>query len=195
MEPLVKGTEWTLADKSKRYISEVNVKIETELGSFEALEVTTEYEVTSTLKAMNKTPLIQDISLFYPNQDEKIYVYRESITFHTNDITRLVLEKTIKDKVIKNEELPLMGINTKINSMYLGKDMIVYIDFSKEFIDEMNAGAAYESLILQSITNTLGDFYGVDEVYIMVEGKSYESGHILLKKGETLKVNKDLVVE
>lgn len=221
MEPLVKGTEWTLADKSKRYISEVNVKIETELGSFEALEVTTEYEdsitkdyyapgvgfiksifttendyeVTSTLKAMNKTPLIQDISLFYPNQDEKIYVYRESITFHTNDITRLVLEKTIKDKVIKNEELPLMGINTKINSMYLGKDMIVYIDFSKEFIDEMNAGAAYESLILQSITNTLGDFYGVDEVYIMVEGKPYESGHILLKKGETLKVNKDLVVE
>ncbi|HHU71918.1 MAG TPA: GerMN domain-containing protein [Clostridiales bacterium] len=221
MEPLVKGTEWTLADKSKRYISEVDVKIETELGSYEALEVTTKYEdsitkdyyapgvgfvksifttednyqVTSTLKEMNKTPLVQEISLFYPNQDGKIYVYNEPITFHTNDITRLVLEKTIKDRVIKNEELPLMGINTKIKSMYLGKDMIVYIDFSKEFIDEMNAGAAYESLILQSITNTLGNYYGADEVYIMVEGKPYESGHILLKKGETLKVNMDLVVE
>jgi spore germination protein GerM len=59
----------------------------------------------------------------------------------------------------------------------------------------MNAGAAYESLILQSITNTLGNFYGVDEVYIMVEGKPYESGHILLKKGETLKVNMDLVAD
>lgn len=221
MEPLVKGTEWTLADKSKRYISELNVKIETNLGTYEALEVTTEYEdsitkdyyapgvgfiksifkskdnyeVTSTLKAMNKTPLVQEISLFYPNQDEKINVYKEPISFHTNDVTRLVLEKAIKEKVIKNEELPLMGINTKINSMYLGKDMIVYVDFSKEFIDEMNAGAAYESRILQSITNTLGNYYSVDEVYIMVEGKPYESGHILLKKGETLKVNMDLVVE
>lgn len=221
MEPLVKGTEWTLPDKSKRYISEVNIKIKTELGSYEALEITTEYEdsitkdyyapglgfiksiftteddyqVTSTLKAMNKTPLIEEISLFYPNKDEKIYLYREPITFHSNDITRLVLEKTIKDRVVKNEELPLMGINTVIKSMYLGKDMIVYIDFSKEFIDEMNAGAGYEGLILQSITNTIGNYYVVDEVYITVEGKPYESGHILLKKGETLKVNMDLVVE
>ncbi|HHX13049.1 MAG TPA: hypothetical protein GX731_09510, partial [Clostridiales bacterium] len=89
MEPLVKGTEWTLSDKSKRYISEVNVKIETELGTYEALEVTTEYEdsitkdyyapgvgfvksiftteddyeVSSTLKEMNKAPLVNEISL------------------------------------------------------------------------------------------------------------------------------------
>ena len=73
--------------------------------------------------------------------------------------------------------------------------MIVYIDFSKEFIDEMNAGAGYEGLILQSITNTMGSYYVVDEVYITVEGKPYESGHILLKKDETLKVNMDLVAK
>ena len=59
----------------------------------------------------------------------------------------------------------------------------------------MNAGAGYELLILQSITNTLGDYYGVKEVNITIDGKLYESGHILMKKGETFKVNYDKVVQ
>jgi hypothetical protein len=58
----------------------------------------------------------------------------------------------------------------------------------------MNAGAGYELLILQSITNTLGNYYGAQKVYITMEGKPYESGHILMKKGETFKVNMDKVI-
>jgi len=53
----------------------------------------------------------------------------------------------------------------------------------------MNAGSSYESLILQSITNTIGTYYGVDKVYITVEDKPYVSGHIEMKKGEFFTVN------
>ena len=66
---------------------------------------------------------------------------------------------------------------------------MVYLDLSKEFTKEMNAGSLYESQILQCITNTLGDYYMVKKVYITVEGKPYSSGHILMKKGEAFNVN------
>ena len=61
---------------------------------------------------------------------------------------------------------------------------MVYVDFSKEFTQEMNTSSTYESQILQCITNTLGDYYMVKKVYITVDGKPYSSSHILMKKGE-----------
>lgn len=221
MEPLVKGTRWTLPDGSKRYISNDKVKVETDLGSYDAIEVTTEtadsttkdyytpgvglirsvfrandHEVVSTLSEIKKnTPYIQTVDFYYPDTDEKIHVVQKEITFHTNDVTRLVLEKAVKEKVLKDNYVPLISTNTKINSLYLGKDHIVYVDFSKKFIEEMQAGSGFEQLILQSITNTLGSYYGVKEVCITVDEEPYESGHILLKEGETLKVNMDSVVQ
>ncbi len=220
MEPLVKGTQWTLSDGRKRYISETEVKVETPSGSYKALEVTTEstdsntkdyyaygvglvktifeaedMEVSSSLSEINSdTPFTQVIDVFYPDADEKIYVEPVTLTFHTGDITRLILQETLKKEATKETYLPLASTNTKINSLYLGEDNIVYVDFSAEFVQEMNAGAGYELLILQSVTNTLGNYYGVQKVYITLEGKPYESGHVIMKKGETFEVNMDAVV-
>jgi hypothetical protein len=220
MEPLVKGTQWTLPDGRKRFISNTEVAVDTPTGSYKAIEVTTEEtdsttkdyyapqaglvksifgsgdsEISSTLSKMNSnTPFTQTIDIYYPDSDEKIYTEPMTLTFHTGDATRLVLQEALQSEVKKDSYLPLASINTKINSMYLGKDNIVYVDFSKELVSDMNAGAGYELLILQSITNTLGNYYGAQKVYITMEGKPYESGHILMKKGETFKVNMDKVV-
>lgn len=88
-----------------------------------------------------------------------------------------------------------MGPNVKIKSLYLNKDNIVYIDLTKELVSEMNAGSGYESMILQSITNTIGSYYGVDKVYITIEGNPYSSGHFVMKNGEYFKVNTKNIVE
>ena len=220
MEPLVKGTQWTLPDNSKRYISNTDVKIETPSGTYQALEVMTERtdsltmdyyapkvglvktvfktgdsEISSTLKEIKAdTPYTQVVEFYYPNQDEKMYAEQKTLTFHTNDITSTIIEAAIREEATKKSSLPLIGPNTKINSMYLGKDNIAYIDFTKDLVKDMNAGAGYEALILQSITNTLGNYYGVQKVYISMDNKPYESGHILLKEGETFTVNMDKVV-
>ncbi len=53
----------------------------------------------------------------------------------------------------------------------------------------MNAGAYYESMILQSITNTLGMYYGIEKIYITVDGNPYESGHIQKNEGEPFTIN------
>lgn len=113
----------------------------------------------------------------------------KQLSFKTNDITRIIFENAFKD-LPKGDLAKVLGPNVKIKSLYLNKDnRVVYIDFTKELLSEMNAGSGYESLILQSITNTIGTYYGVEKVYITIEDNPYASGHIEMKKGEFFTVN------
>lgn len=221
MEPLVQGTQWTDPDGKKRYISAVDVEMATPAGTFKTLEVTTEgedgttkdyyapqvglvksvygsgdLEVSSTLSKINtNTPFTQSINVYYPNTDEKIYTEPLTLSFRTNDVTRMILVSALREEAVKESYIPLISENTMINSLYLGDDRIVYVDFSKDLVKDMNLGSGFESLVLQCITNTLGNYYGTEEVCITVDGKPYESGHIQLKKGETFMVNTELVNE
>ena len=215
-ELLKKGTTWTLADNRKRYISNVEVEITTPLGNYKTLEVTTEgkddkildyyapniglvktvftskggLEVSSSLsKIENNVPLTQTVKFYYPNVNgDKLYFVNKQLSFNTNDITKIIFEKAFKD-LPKGDLCKVLGPNVKIKSLYLNKDNMVYIDFTKELVSEMNAGSGYEGMILQSITNTLGTYYGVDKVYITIEGNPYASGHIVMKKGNAFTVN------
>lgn len=211
--PLKKGTEWTLSDGRKRYISDMEKEITIPIGKYKAIEVTTEEKegetrdyyakelglilreyqangttITSTLKEVKETPLVQNLTLYYPNAKEKILKEQKTIKFNTNDITRLKVQELLREKHEGNQGL--ISVGTSLNTLYEGSDGIVYADFSKDLISDMNAGAGFEQLILQGIADTLGGYYGASEVYLTVDQKPYESGHIILKKGETLKVSK-----
>ncbi|MDF2677388.1 MAG: sporulation/spore germination protein [Bacillota bacterium] len=213
-EPLEKGNTWTLKDGSKRTITNVDMEITTPMGTYKTLEVTTEasnyknvdyyakdigliktistgegYEVSSTLRTIEKdVPLIQNVNVYFPSLEEDTYYYiTKEISFKTNDDAKDVIEKMVKDN---EDQATVISTNTKLNSLYLNdEENMVYVDFSKEFVSEMNAGSAFEAMILQSITNTLGNYYGVDKVYITLDGKPYESGHILMKEKEPFTVN------
>lgn len=148
-----------------------------------------DWEVTSTLsKRKIKAPFTQTVDFYYIDSDQKIHTEQRKLMFHTNDITRVKIREAMA-AIINKKYVPLISPKTKINSLYLGKDNIVHVDFSKEFIDDMNLGAGYESMILQCIANTLGRYYSVEKVLLTIDNKPYSSGHIILKKGETLKVN------
>ncbi|WP_203363588.1 GerMN domain-containing protein [Bacillus sp. REN10] len=214
MEPIAKGTSWKLKDGRMRKITNTAASVYTPSGSYRAIEVITkdkdsqtmdyyakgiglvksvfrsgEMEVSSSLsKIEENVPFVQEVRFFYPNIDaEKLEYKAKKVSFKTNDITRKKLEEAYKQPV----EPPLGKVfskNTKINSLYLNKDGIVYIDLNQEFISEMNAGAGYESMVLQSIANTFGQYYNVEKVILTIDGGLYESGHISMKKGEYLRV-------
>lgn len=215
MEPLKKGTSWKLKDSRVREITNTNVDITTPAGKYKAIEVVTEnsggktidyyakniglvksvfvsgdMEVTSSLsKIEENVSLVQTISFFYPNlNDGNLYYKDKEVSFKTNDITKEVLASAYKETMGNNLE-KVFSKNTKINSLYLNKDGMVYIDLNREFITEMNAGALYESMILQSIANTFGKYYGSEKVVLTIDNKLYESGHIAFKKDEFLEVN------
>ena len=221
MEPLAKGTTWKLKDSSTRTITGTSAYIVTPAGSYNTIEVVTEgtngktidyyaknvglvksifisgkTEITSSLSKIQENALLtQKISFFYPNvNDDKIYYKDKEISFKTNDITRQVLASAYREQ-IGNGFGKVFSKNTKINSLYLGKDNMVYIDLNKDFVTEMNAGSGYESMILQSIANTFGKYYNSEKVILTIDNNLYESGHIVMTKGQYIKVNYNGVSE
>ena len=220
-EPLIVGTSWTLADNRKRSISNTAAEATTPAGTYKALEVTTEgkdsktldyyapniglvktiflsngSEISSSLSKIDKNiPFTQTVQFYYPDVNEnKLYFVSKKLSFHTNDLTKIAFEKAFKDSP-KETLVKVLSPNVKIKSLYLNHDNAVYADFTKELVSEMNAGSGTESMILQSITNTLGAYYGADKVYITLEGSPYSSGHIMMKKGELFTVNLENSVE
>jgi len=214
MEPLKVGTTWKLKDSRVRTITNLSADISTPSGNYKTIEVSTEgpngktldyyakgiglvktlfhsegMEVSSSLSKLEKNvPFVQTIQFFYPNiDDDQLYFESKEILFHTNDITKMVLEKTYKEAVPDTMN-SVFTKNTKINSLYLNKDGNLYIDLNKAFLTEMVAGSGMEGLILQSIVNTFGHYYGVEKVYLTIDNELYSSGHISLNKGEFLTV-------
>jgi hypothetical protein len=221
MEPLAKGTTWTLKDSSVKTITGTSVEVSTPSGSYIAIEVTTdgpngktldyyakdiglvksvfnpgESEVTSSLsKIEENVQLVQRISFFYPNiNDGKIYYKEKDLSFKTNDITKKVLETAYKETVDRDLGLAFSR-NTIINSLYLNQDGMVYIDLNSAFLKEMNAGAGYERDILQSIADTFGKYYMAKRIILTIDNNLYESGHIAFKKGEYLEVRYEDTIE
>lgn len=217
-EPLQKGTSWTLSNGRKRSITGTDVDVDTPSGKYKALEVTTtdnnstikDYYVvniglvktvftsagsdivTSLKKNIPNSPVAQTIKFYYPkitDTNVAIMYKKNTVNLKTNDDIKNIFQTSFR-KTLVDGALPLMSNNTKINKLYLNyNENVVYVDFSKEFITEMNAGTSKENGILTSVVNTLGDYFNVKEVRLTVDGKEYSSGHILMQKGENFKVN------
>ncbi|NLJ41332.1 MAG: GerMN domain-containing protein [Clostridiales bacterium] len=220
MAPLKEGTSWTLKDSRTRKITGTSVEVTTPAGSYKGIEVMTdgpngknfdyyvkgiglvksvftdgESEISSSLsKIETNASLVQEINFYYPGAElDKIYYETKDVSFKTNDITRWVLEKAYKE-MLNSKLSKVFSKNTKINSLYLNKDGMVYIDLNKAFIEEMNAGAAYEAMILQSVANTFGEYFKAKKVILTIDNELYESGHISFKKWEYIETNlKDTV--
>lgn len=217
-EPLQEGSSWQSGENSTSTITSINKEVVTPEGNLQAIEVTTEstqgttveyyakdkglvkvinrgegYEVTSTLSSIeNNVPLIQNVTLFYPDIDGiNLRSVDVQVDFNTNDETKAVFEKTVKDLSVYE----MISTNTKVNELYFNNDEnSVHIDLSKEFVTEMNAGAGFESMILKSLANTLGTYYGVQNVFLTIDKGPYESGHIILEEGEPLTVDYSNVI-
>jgi hypothetical protein len=215
MEPLEVGTTWKLSDGRTRTITNTSFDIDAPLGSYKALEVTTQsstdktydyyvkdigliktiyvsndFEVSSTLKAIKENTLsTQDITFYYPSPTNKIQAVSKTITFQTNANTKELFEAAYKEHNTNYESV--FTENTQINSLYLNTDGAVYIDLNDKFQIEVKKDADYEKMVLQCIANTFGYYYNVENVYITIDNKPYQTKSFSMKKGEVLKVNLD----
>lgn len=218
-EPLEEGNSWDYDENTTAKITHISKEVVTPLGNFNAIEVTLEgeqgktvnyyakdmglikaitsgegYEVSSTLSSIEKNvPLMQTIKLYYPDTDGiHLNTIDVPIEFYTNEEPEYIVEKNIKDLSVYE----IISPNTKINKIAFNEEeKSVHVDLSEDFVTEMNAGAGFEGMILQSLTNTLGNYYGVEKVYITIDGGPYESGHIIIEEGEPSLVNYDNVKE
>ncbi|MDD2534103.1 MAG: GerMN domain-containing protein [Eubacteriales bacterium] len=210
-EPLEVGTTWAV-DGQQRSISATDVRITTPAGTFFTIEVTTEDEDTTTrqyyapgigLVKMTVTgdyeieqwlisrrePLFRTVplTLYYgrlTQTDSEILTTTIDAEYRTNLGLKEQLTRYFREPALPNMPA-LMSQHTIINAIqYDPASGIAVIDFSSEFVTEMNAGSSFESVIIRCIVNTVGIAYGTEKVIINIEGRPYESGHIALGPGE-----------
>jgi len=220
-EPISVGNSWKLSDGRIRTISGIGIETETPAGAYPAVSVVTEgsggkstdyyakdiglimtvdesenIKILSTLEYIEyNVPFVQSIRFYYPNiNDGRLYYRDHSISFSTNDISRKKLEAAYKE-LSEGETGKVFSANTEINSLYLNDDGMVYLDLNGKFLTEMNAGSGYEAMILQCLANTFASYYGAEKLVLSIDGKPYESGHIVLGKGDYLSVKTDGCVE
>ena len=215
-EPLKVGTTWYV-DGGIRSITDLKARVDTPAGSFSAIEVTTigndtatrqyyapgiglvktirtgAFEDTSVLGTRTTgQPEPMNLTLYYPKMtDTKVVVTSEmtQAKLYSNDLLTDLLADCFRHPA-ETDTMPLMSENTKIRSMSQDPvSGIVTIDFSKEFISEMNAGSETEAAILQCVANTAGSVYCASGVIITIDGQLYESGHIAFKQGESIAVD------
>ena len=222
-EPLQVGTSWENPSGFTSEITALAMDVETSLGVFPTIEVTEiaedsilkryyaeniglvkeefignddSYVNTATLETRTEeTPEVVVIKAYYPDANAMgLETSDVNVSFYTNDITRNTIADLLK-QIPGVEYGKLISDNTSINSLYLNDDGRVYVDFSKELTEDMNAGSSSESLILQGIVNTIGNYYGVQEVVLTVENQPYESGHYSMKENESFRVDMEGVQE
>ncbi len=216
MEPIEIGTQWEVGEGILREITNVGMVLETYVGEFEVIEVTT-YEEDSTftvyygkdygkvksLFEADETEIyavlveieedyavVQEVTFFYPefNEDRLVY-FNEEISFETNVEVEDIFEEFFhrSPREDSDEYTALISENTSINFIRFNReDFVGHIDFSEEFITEMNAGGPLESMILSSVVRTIGDYFMVEEVKLTIEGEPYASGHFEFQEGEYL---------
>lgn len=216
MEPIEVGTAWTLEDGRTRKITALSAAVETPSGSYEAIEVVTEgssgkstdyyvknvglvksifhtegVEIISSLKTIEKDmPRTEAIRFYLPNLDAgKIYFVERPVSFRTNEDTAEALVKVYREAGDKapDELGQVLTAGVKINKLTLNENDQVLLDLNDAFVSELNAGAAYEVMILESLANTFAEYYSVEEVLLTVEGKPFTSGHIEMEVGEAIK--------
>ena len=81
-------------------------------------------------------------------------------------LINLLIEGPKNEKLIK-----LIPDKADLNSAEI-RDNILYLDFSKEFINEQNLGKEQEELIIKSIVNTVTELTEVNQVAFLIDGKS-----------------------
>lgn len=80
-------------------------------------------------------------------------------------LINLLIEGPKNEKLIK-----LIPEDTKLISAEI-KNNILFLNFSKEFINEQNLGKEQEELILKSIVNTVTELTEINKVAFLIEGE------------------------
>ena len=115
----------------------------------------------------------QTIVSLYFNSKETNMLVPEARSVDVKEITKEPYLKLV-DLLIqgtKSEKLEnVIPEGTKVNSAKI-KDNIVYVDLSKEFIENHKGGAEEESKTIYSIVNTLTQLNEVDGIKIIIDGE------------------------
>lgn len=137
----------------------------------------------------------RDVRLYYYDAvNDKIQYTNQTIEVKDKAVATAIVN-ALKHPSIQGVT-PALAEGIKLKSAKVdSSDDSITIDFSDDFVSLQNLGSGPESSTLKAIANTFGYNFNVNKVIITLNGKPYESGHIIKKPGEGFTPNYDGTIE
>lgn len=157
-----------------------------------------DYPIISALESIEEdTAFEQTARIFFPYfHNERVVFVTAEFTLNTNDDILGLLEEELKSVPQDSDLTPPLTENTQLRSVKLDlAESLLTVDLSQHFLDELNAGSALESMILRSLVNTFGEYFGVNRVVLTLDGSLYSSGHFELQEGDYFTVDVEDIEE
>lgn len=125
--------------------------------------------------------------------EESIIVYNYDLDNENLIENRIDGKKETPEQVFESlQNLGVIPKDAKMNSFDITEADGVetgVLDVSKAFVNS-NLGSSAESLMLDAVAQTFIENFDIEQLQITVDGGDYESGHIVLGKGDYLKPQK-----
>lgn len=122
--------------------------------------------------------------------EESIIVYNYDLDNEKLIENRIDGKKETPEQVFESlQNLEVIPKDAKMNSFDITEADGVetgVLDVSKAFVNS-NLGSSAESLMLDAVAQTFIENFDIEQLQITVDGGDYESGHIVLGKGDYLK--------
>jgi spore germination protein GerM len=126
------------------------------------------------------------VTLFFGSEDDSLLHAEERKIAPNPSVVQEATE--VVQELIKGPEKGLLAAlppETKLRQLFVTKEGVAYVDFSKELIDKHPSGSSAELSTVYSVVNTLAyNFKSIKKVFILVEGAEKETlgGHINLSE-------------
>jgi len=213
MEPVAVGTSWEV-EGGRRTITAVDCIIDLSIGSYRAVEVTTEYGTGRTTLQYYAPAigLVAEYTLENGSYAEKYEATLLASDQGFSQLIRFYYPQPLTDTVRYEARTVNVKPNASMGSRFVnqfrrvpaGKGLLalddlsiksirldgkgyVHVDFSPSLTKIVSSvGRATESLILIALANTFCDYYQTDRLYITVAGEQYESPYRFFMEGDYL---------
>jgi spore germination protein GerM len=124
------------------------------------------------------------VTLFFLREEDSQLVPEERDIVSNPSAVREAEE--VIAELIKGSQTGLVSslpVETKLVQLFITKEGVAYVDFSKDLVDKHPSGSTAEISTVYSIVNSLAyNFKPIKKVFILIEGEEREtlSGHISL---------------
>jgi spore germination protein GerM len=126
------------------------------------------------------------VTLYFLSEED-ILLHPERREVYTHEQTVFEAKQTIEELIRGSSDGAVASIppGTRLREMYITRENVAYVDFSRELKDNHGSGTAAEAATVFAIVNTLTrNFDSIKRVAILIEGNELETlnGHIDLTR-------------
>lgn len=155
-------------------------------GKGERIKAAVELPAATSTAPAEEAAQTRLVTLFFPaEEDGLLHPEVREIQASTSVVEEA---KEVVEELIKGSEkgyLSPFPEETKLRQLFVTREGIAYVDFSRELADKHPSGSSAELATVYSIVNSLAfNFKGIKKVFILIEGQERETlgGHINLSQ-------------